>query len=518
MLKAVAEYKWVKLQDGIPLTAVEVYDGCFITAVKGSYFDCILIPAFILNLGLIVVGPVSQEILVPITISHNYTSSVAANTQFNSPYFIDDRTPIMSQPMPPALNGLTFESYLVPQSFSAVATNMTLSIPYTCPSGADHCIYKNVSFISTSLECSPTTAQEPIVNQSDYKELTTPERYFSVFNNSNWVKLPMFFFAGEMLNRTYSDLKNYTPPLIPGFGRTPKAYIFSDYDPQYRPYVGNQTFVAAYSNVRYTTSSENDTLKISFSKCTFRSNLNTTDWITKNGTLFKYGYERSIPITLDFDKVLGNNTAIYETSTNTDYISQKNAVMINAYIMQQTILNELILPKYRPLIAHLKTWRAPYPAVEGLFQFLKEGIHRFDMDFATIPYVSEHYSRYKTEGLVTTTDRPIYSVKEANSHTLFALLFLPFIWWLTVWILSIKKTNGIMRGSSQIALMTMGLTPLASKTLGGFPNMNSGTVLEKAKKIRVKAEHFVDGQSRRVVVGLEDENEEQALKKNLFKN
>lgn len=181
----------------------------------------------------------------------------------------------MAQPIPPALNGLTFENYLVPQSFSAVATNMSLSIPYTCPSGADHCIFKNVSFISTSLECSSTTAQEPIVNQSDYKELTTPERYFSTFNSLNWMKIPMFFFAGEMLNRTYTDLKNYTPPGIPGFVRIPKAFAFSDYDPQYRPYVGNQTFVAAYSNVRYRTSSENDTSKISFSKCTFRSSLNT---------------------------------------------------------------------------------------------------------------------------------------------------------------------------------------------------------------------------------------------------
>ncbi|EIE88199.1 hypothetical protein RO3G_12910 [Rhizopus delemar RA 99-880] len=251
-VKGSAEYKWVSSKNGVPLNrSRKFYDGCFITAVKGSYFDCILIPAFILNLGLIVVGPVSQEILVPVTISHNHTSSVAANTQFNSPYFIDDRTPIMAQPIPPALNGLTFENYLVPQSFSAVATNMSLSIPYTCPSGADHCIFKNVSFISTSLECSSTTAQEPIVNQSDYKELTTPERYFSTFNSLNWMKIPMFFFAGEMLNRTYTDLKNYTPPGIPGFVRIPKAFAFSDYDPQL---IGSQKMVHYPNmamNVRY---------------------------------------------------------------------------------------------------------------------------------------------------------------------------------------------------------------------------------------------------------------------------
>lgn len=35
--RAVAEYKWVKLQNGVPLTAVEVYDGCT-RGISGTSF------------------------------------------------------------------------------------------------------------------------------------------------------------------------------------------------------------------------------------------------------------------------------------------------------------------------------------------------------------------------------------------------------------------------------------------------------------------------------------------------
>ncbi|KAG1444347.1 hypothetical protein G6F56_010336 [Rhizopus delemar] len=203
--------------------------------MKASYFDFILIPALILNILLLVVAPVSQELLVPFSRTYNYSSYVNSYTYFNSPYLIDDRTPLASLPIPPTMDGLTYESYLIAQSFSSAATETPMFIPYTCPNDAHSCLYKNTSFVSTSFECSLTTVDEPIVNQTNYKETTTPGRFFSEFFPQGWMDVPVFFYAAEMLGRTHSDLKNYTAPTVPFFG--PKGFIFDDYDPQYRPYV-----------------------------------------------------------------------------------------------------------------------------------------------------------------------------------------------------------------------------------------------------------------------------------------
>lgn len=246
----------------------------FLTAIKGAFIDIVLIFALIFNLGLLVLSPVSQELIVPVSLKHNLTRIVDSRLYYNDPFYVNDRTNLSSLPIPPTLNGLTYDSYLIPMSFANVARHAPFNGAYTCPSYADYCVFRNKSFVSTSLDCTPVTDQEPIVNQSNYKELTTPARYYTeIEQNRTLVHVPTFFYAGEMLNRTFHDLQNYKPPQAPGgFGAL--GFIYSDYDPQYRPYVGNQTFVLAYSKTRCCTALT-EISDISYARCTFRSSLNT---------------------------------------------------------------------------------------------------------------------------------------------------------------------------------------------------------------------------------------------------
>lgn len=218
--------------------------------------------------------------------------------------------------------------------------------------------------------------------------------------------------------------------------------------------------------------------------------------------MVKYGTERSTPIILDFDHVLGNNTALFRASKETYQAPPTHVAMVNAYIMQQTILNELVLHQYRPLLMYLKTWNKDYSPI-GLFEFLRRGLSYLDLNFAVFPYVTSDYSRYKTQGIVIKTEEPTYRVNRSYTCLLFALLLLPVFWWFSVWILCLRKSN-IMRGNSQIALITMGLTPLASKSLGTLSDMDSETAFKRAKEIKVKVGIFADT-SEKVLVGLEDE-------------
>lgn len=53
-----------------------------------------------------------------------------------------------------------------------------------------------------------------------------------------------------MYGRTYYDLANYTQPLMLGLNIPLTQASNVEYDPQYRPYVGDQIFVMAYKTIK----------------------------------------------------------------------------------------------------------------------------------------------------------------------------------------------------------------------------------------------------------------------------
>lgn len=71
-----------------------------------------------------------------------------------------------------------------------------------------------------------------------------------------------------MYGRIYYDLANYTQPLMLGLNIPLTQASNVEYDPQYRPYVGDQIFVMAYKTkdpVAHTTIA--NFTELSYKKC-----------------------------------------------------------------------------------------------------------------------------------------------------------------------------------------------------------------------------------------------------------
>ncbi|KAI7907615.1 uncharacterized protein BX663DRAFT_5624 [Cokeromyces recurvatus] len=230
-------------------------------------------------MGLIAISPLSQEILVPFI--NNYTTS-GIDTRFFyfKPYDINGRSALQGSGMPPKMNGLTKNAYITTSSFAQAATG-SKSVPlYTCPNQAIRCEFKNVSFISTTMSCTEITENDKAIALRDGTDptLIILKEYFTNLNISYAGKtkyFPMFLYAPEMLGRTYYDLLNYTEPLLPGLNI---KSLFADkfiYDPQYRPYVGDQQFVMAYNKKNLFSRIANNYTEMGFKKCFFTSSLNT---------------------------------------------------------------------------------------------------------------------------------------------------------------------------------------------------------------------------------------------------
>jgi hypothetical protein len=236
-------------------------------------------------------------------------------------------------------------------------------------------------------------------------------------------------------------------------------------------------------------------------------------WQTSNGTLAQIKIDSSVPIVLDYDNVLGNNVALRSDAL------QKNAtssIMVNAYIMQQALLYELTTPKYYVMADYLTSFAARYPTSTTKYtvidDFMRVGLGAFDFAFVQSPYVSAQYEGLHwayNEGTAFFDLQPQYKVKKQDAYIFCLCLFLPIIWWLVVWLVSLKKTGGVSRGSSQIALLTTGMTPAAEHNLRGFSNLDSSNAFKRGQNIRVR----LGLRQNQVTFGMEDESDLRPLTK-----
>ncbi|KAL7318343.1 hypothetical protein PS15m_004576 [Mucor circinelloides] len=529
--KALAEYKWVRLGEGAKLTIIDVYDECtrglsgFTTAFKALHFDWVLAVALVFNIGLLIVSPASQELLVPIM--NNITVGPSSEIRF---YYLKaedlgGRSKLGDSGIAPFMNGLSTNAYISSSSFAQAATGSKSSPLFSCPSGSAYCSYDNVTYISTNMTCNTVSPDETaIVNRwGTNRTVVVLKEYFSAFNISTAsdMKFPKFLYSGDMVNRTYWDLANYTAPMMPGLNL---PEIFADkkiYDPRYRPYVGDQSFIIAYNktsqNTQYLT--PNSTyLDMEFKKCYFNSTYVKSTWRTANGTLIEYSIDTATPIVMDYDNVIGNNTA-----NNFDAIvaHPMNGIMINAYIMQQTIISELLAPKYYNIRDYLSSFRQieNFRYNKELFPFeifMQYALNAFDQAYFQAPYVNnaaESIVWGGKDGLAVFNLKPQYSIKREACYALCLCLFIPILWWIAIWTVSIKKSNGVARGNSQIALLATGMTPLAEHSLRDFSKLDSDNAFKHAKNIRVRVGKFRDGNQKEVVAfGMDSEEHLMPLK------
>lgn len=251
----------------------------FGTAFKALHFDWILLVALVFNIGLLLVGPASQEILVPTMNNVTIGNSSDIRFYYMRAEYIGGRSDLKDSGMAPKLNGLMSNAYIATSSFAQAASGAKSSPLFDCPSGSSYCIYSNVTYIATNITCNIISPDETaIVNRwGTNRTVVVLKEFFTSFNISTAsdMKFPKFLYSGDMINRTYWDLANYTAPSLPGFINIPE--IFADrkiYDARYRPYAGDQSFIIAYNKTsqKNINLSPNSTyLDMEFKKCYFNS-------------------------------------------------------------------------------------------------------------------------------------------------------------------------------------------------------------------------------------------------------
>lgn len=231
----------------------------------------------------------------------------------------------------------------------------------------------------------------------------------------------------------------------------------------------------------------------------------------------KTGNETSVPINFDFDNVLGNNVALYKIDNNTD-----TATMVIAYIMQQSILSELIRPKYYKMYNYLTGYStrfgdANYPnatlsqigdllSKADMFpSFMNEALAAFDYALFQTPFISEGFQNTLLTvkpGTAHFNLVPVYKIEKTAAYTLCLCLLLPILWWILIWLYSLKKNNGIARANSQIVLLATNMTPDAERNLRGISGLDSSNAFKRAKDIRIR----LGVVQQHPVVGLDHEN------------
>lgn len=228
----------------------------------------------------------------------------------------------------------------------------------------------------------------------------------------------------------------------------------------------------------------------------------------------KTGVEISSPINFDFDNVLGNNLALNNISSNVN-----TSLMVVAYLMQQTILSELIRPKYSKMYEYLYVYSDRYNSnmsltnssrgdgkkIDLFEEFMVEALASFDYALLQSPTVSANAQNTRerfTLGVAYFNLAPEYKVEKAAAYILCFCLLIPIVWWLFIWLYSLKKNNGIARANSQIVLLATNMTPDAERNLRGFSGLDGSTAFKRAKEIRIR----LGVVQKQTVVGLEHEN------------
>lgn len=279
----------MQLQNGAKLNLIDVYDGCtrglsgFAMTIRATHFDIVLILALIFHLGFLAVSPASQAILV--AQSSSYSVSHLASIRFYH-YRPDDagdgRNGLLESGQAPMINGLANNGYITASSFAQAAVGSNPTPNFVCAKGADFCRFNNTQYISTSMTCKNITGSDTaIVNRSGTnRTVVILDEYFTELNITyGKIKFPKFLYSTEMLGRTYYDLANYTPPAMPGLNIPLTQASATVYDPQYRPYVGDQIFVMAYKADQQYEWAVNNYTELAYKKCWLNSSLNTVCFI-----------------------------------------------------------------------------------------------------------------------------------------------------------------------------------------------------------------------------------------------
>ncbi|KAI7884952.1 hypothetical protein K492DRAFT_204422 [Lichtheimia hyalospora FSU 10163] len=466
--RAISEYKWVTLQkDGGRLSMIDVYDACtrgigdiakVITAVR---FDMVIIPAIFLQLGLMAVGPASQEILTHTNIEtcDNGTGIYYSNLTGT------DLTNLGTSGDVGSLTGLK-QDYLVRTAFAQSALGFMTQPFYECKAGALNCTFDDVNFFSTGFKCKNGSLNTEIVDINN-NNVTTLSEYYG-FNNNNSifgpiVDVPHTFYAGSMQGRTFYDLYNHTD-----------ESANSTYDPTIRRLFGDQTMVFVLNEKGdFGGYLENNAMP-QVRECTLHSNYNVSSLVHRTDRI-KFYKEETRPLNIDYDQ-LSNNT--YWST-----MFQPNFLALNAYAMQLTAMRFLCDEKsFERIMDDWSIYVSNPNDTNPVETFLDQMLRNADL---SLTFALPTNPIFSTQGQRCYISDNVYMINPAAYYAVTLSLLVPLLWWMTVWIISLYHTKGVSRGNSQIALLVTGLTQSIQQQFQGMSHAGHSDLFDKARQVQV---------------------------------
>lgn len=380
-------------------------------------------------------------------------------------------------------------SYLVSLGYNLAVQNWTVPTYFNCPVEAANCTFSDIEIVHNEANCQPGDYNTTMFVDPDAPDTTTTAAgkfnrlIDSIYYESP--RLPLMFYDGSMLHRTSYDIYNYTG------GQTNMTY-----DPANLQYVGNQTFVVLKSkgtvDVRRLQSDD-----IEVSVCTLSSYLNRTHF-TISGRDWWETVSETIPINIDYNKLI--NTSYWVSGSST----REDLVMLNAYAIQMTLARTLVtMPTSQLQDNIISKWVTNNGRTGSLQYLLSDLFKKADQTLM----LGRPEALAPVSGTACYQIPMSYHLNPAAYYTLCLVLLIPLAWWVFVWVLALRRADGVSRGNSQVALLVTGLTKAARKRFKGYSHADQAAIFKRANKVDIV---FGETQSRshrrgHVAFGLPDE-------------
>ncbi|CDH51932.1 predicted protein [Lichtheimia corymbifera JMRC:FSU:9682] len=480
---AVSEYKWVRMQHGGQLSLMDVYDACtrgvggMIRVITGISIDRVLLPTIFLQLGLIAMGPASQQILT----AYNTTICTTEHSDTwlrHTNYHTEDIANWNAEPYD--MRGLlgTDVDYFFKYQFDAGAYGWGTLQDLGCPYAATNCTYNNIQVPYLQLNCVPGNFNTTtIVSDLDLSIQTLWNHYNKTQGYGDGYisisRLPNFFYASSMQNRTRYHAYNYTAsePLTASTDQS--------------PYVGKPAFVAVLFNPGIIYNGGSDPSRVVVQECTFDTYMNRSNYhiMARASAVDRLSHEL---FEIDYSKF--GNTSNW---INGDY-SEEDRLALNMYAMQLGVLDMLA------------TARMDYQSMP--FTDYSEYMNTFLSDVAMTISFARPGSQSITQGDVCLDYERSYHLNPAAYYTVSLMLLVPLFWWIATLVVSLRL-SGVARGNSQMALLVTGFTAAVREQFKGFSHTDQNVLFSRSRQVHVVFGEIPsqDGRRGHAAFGLKDQ-------------
>ncbi|KAI8145785.1 hypothetical protein BJV82DRAFT_24900 [Fennellomyces sp. T-0311] len=427
--------------------------------------DLVLITTIIFYLGMVIIGPAAQGII------HTRTYDICEEGNSTEVYPADISSEDLSTydqstKDPRSIKGV--DDYTIVQyGFRQFLNLRPLQIMSPCPKSTINCTYVNITLPRITTDCTMGSIDTTRILDIYHSNLTNTRDYFTNYSPS----IPAYFYSGSMVNRTYYDLNNLTLP-----------YVLADKPPfnaEARRMIGDQKFVAVSSGNTMGRDWNSNFDKLQVRECTLRSTYDRTQLVDTQGEI-NITVLSSESVDMDYDNIIGNNVFLSQYGGD----NKKTNVMLNSYALQISFMRSLIINEQNVMLS-MAGWS---------FDNVLQGLGTQVGYTYSITGPKQMFLGLPARVTICRRTDVLFALDKGSYLPLALCLVIPLIWWVTQWVLSLYKVNGVSRGHSQVSLLVSGLTPAAHEKMRGTIHEDQYATMAAASKINVKfGERISDG-------------------------